>query len=439
MTSMGAAATRVLSGRTGTRRRVPVLERAWPGFNLGPRRWCRGKAQHTSAGRCSSEQVRSRTRTRVAENRRSSRSRGGISPSFNGAATRVSRKEVSMPPDARRPRPGRERLSMGPRRGCRGKGRRLDAGRSIYWRPHCFIVGPRRGCRGKRDACLGDAAPGKAACAASSGPRRGCRAEKLPTLAGLVDRARSGYHGAGDGERRREAERLRYGPSMGPRRGCRGKPCSRIPARPLLRKMLRIGAATRVSRKTRAGAMCMQPARPTICFNGAATRVSQEKTGSSKGPNVVGTRSLSASIGAATRVSRKPTWRSIISTTMTKSAATRVSRKNEVVAVFPGGDMDQATNVRRGCRWSGVNARGQGRLPRPELQWGRDEGVAENAGRAHGDARVHLPACFRWGRDEACRGKPVRRVVCLVGDAGNSFEWGRDEGVAEKVSTWHGS
>ncbi len=186
---------------------------------------------------------------------------------------------------------------------------------------------------------------------------------------------------------------------MGPRRGCRGRHDSAGHDRGGNARFN--GAATRVSRKT--WSLPWNGRLNPGGFNGAATRVSRKTVsvdsvnrakmvlqwgrdeGVAEDTRSPGPRARAPSFnGAATRVSRKTRPGAGTRRHRTRrfnGAATRVSRKthdalksgvfNEVASMGP----------RRGCR---------GRPPshslsincKTKLQWGRDEGVAEDTGRS---------------------------------------------------------
>ena len=247
-------------GRPHRRGRPPVTCRH---ASMGPRRGCRGRrivspARHRDRGglqwgrdegvaedqegghRPDRDKVASMGPRRGCRGRRSRGAIVRIGRSFNGAATRVSRKtpgaralrsaraglqwgrDEGVAEDVRNSgcaQAGISQASMGPRRGCRG--RRVAVAPAIP-RALPASMGPRRGCRGRhyRRSALGP--PDWA----SMGPRRGCR-------------GRPG---------------LRYSrpdpmpASMGPRRGCRGR---HLLSKTFGRDLLGFnGAATRVSRKT---------------------------------------------------------------------------------------------------------------------------------------------------------------------------------------------
>ncbi len=68
--------------------------------------------------------------------------------------------------------------------------------------------------------------------------------------------------------------------------------------------------------------------------------------------------------------------------------------------------------------------------PRCVLQWGRDEGVAEDT---RSPGATGEGSELQWGRDEGvaedsawCRNSPAQDT---------SLQWGRDEGVAEDPTT----
>ncbi len=194
----------------------------------------------------------------------------------------------------------RAAASMGPRRGCRGKGRRRVRPGAVE-RP--ASMGPRRGCRGKgwsgtptaSSTCgfngaatrvprksLDRLLSGHGGVFASMGPRRGCRGKGATSMTwnSRVEQA-----------------------SMGPRRGCRGKVLDafneldgenelqwgrdegaaekfralHVGVRPGHRGFN--GAATRVPRKRPRGAPDLSSTSKS--FNGAATRVPRKRAGTS--------------------------------------------------------------------------------------------------------------------------------------------------------------
>ncbi len=157
------------------------------------------------------------------------------------------------------------------------------------------------------------------------------------------------------------------------------------------------------------------------CFNGAATRVSR-KTGG----NELLQRVYAGFNGAATRVSRKTTGPS------SKHGPIRKLQwgRDEGVAEDPlrVGHIDRlrvaSMGPRRGCRGRRNQVDAEKRPP-AELQWGRDEGVAEDSA----DSSRPTPAPWlQWGRDEGVAEDGPSSVVEGVA---SSLQWGRDEGVAE--------
>ncbi len=384
-----------------------------PGIDasMGPRRGCRGRPDRRPT--LASGRLRSfnGAATRVSRKTRTAPAGGTfIALGFNGAATRVSRKTRSSSPRRR----NNTRASMGPRRGCRGRLRTLEA-----WSPD---VGSLQW--GRDEGVAEDANHSASAVApadhASMGPRRGCR----------------GRPGEG-----RPAQ-VPLHASMGPRRGCRGRQPPLIRAAQLM-LLLQWGRDEGVAEDAQATALALatatalqwgrdegvaedeaSPMKPRIVVNASmgprrGCRGRRAATSSSSG-------CMPASMGPrrGCRGRRRDPRRSMDQYASFNGAATRVSRKTRLRV----GHIDRlrvaSMGPRRGCRGRRNQVDAEKRPP-AELQWGRDEGVAEDSA----DSSRPTPAPWlQWGRDEGVAEDGPSSVVEGIA---SSLQWGRDEGVAE--------
>ena len=281
--------------------------------------------------------------------------------------------------------------SMGPRRGCRGRGRspcRTDRG-------IVASMGPRRGCRGRAGPAIRRSYGWRCFNGAATRVSR-------KRLTWAADRAASGsrFNGAATRVSRKSSRRTS----------------------PAQRSSRFNGAATRVSRK-RADLRVVLDGR-VAQFNGAATRVSRKSSvASASGTGGQGTLQWGRDEGVA---EENPTALNLGRGRLASMGPRRGCRGRVDDTPFLGIRFNASMGPRRGCRGRGWLVRGGSSRARSRfngaatrvsrkrsfqreiapvvisLQWGRDEGVAEESG---GRRQAQRKLAASMGPRRGCRGR----------------------------------
>ncbi len=398
---------------------------------MGPRRWGRGR--HPQATR-----------------------RDG-SIGFNGAATMGSRKTAAIaaahsPMDQLQwgrddgvaedhdqiARSAAIRASMGPRRW--GRGRRCDGIVGARGTARASM-GPRRWGRGRRDG----SGTQRSASTASMGPRRWGRGRRHRPPYARRARASMGPRRWGRGRPSAHAESgdVAATASMGPRRWGRGRHAADRTQRPAV-AMLQWGRDDGVAEDD---VDRIRLDSRTDGFNGAATMGSRK---TSRREHVDAERwqlQWGRDDGVAEDLPRHRHGRSCRGASM----GPRRWGRGRPVAVVDDGDVDPGFN---GAATMGSRKTSLPALPGSDridmLQWGRDDGVAEDRSRTRevdyaassfngaatmGSRKTQARACssrqtdrLQWGRDD---GVAEDDESVALESPSSRLQWGRDDGVAE--------
>ena len=361
----------------------------------GRRRGCRGKRGQCAARGLSSSQASIVASIGAATSEVSRKTRASwkndigrmftqiCRPSIMGPRRGVSRKRKPNGGEPVRELHGGMRCtSMGPRRGCRGKRDDGKSSRTQMPTPtRDFNVGPRRGCRGKRSPCHDQGPDDDGYKGLHRGTRRWCRGKRKRTPAckaeGKVGRRRLQW-GRDEGVFAENAT-ARDDPDLGAR-GAHGFQWGyRRRGCPCGKREFQIPGKSRAP-GFRQLATSMGPRRGCRGNHGVAMLSMPARS--------------DASNGAATRVSRK--------TSMSSTADYLQERKLQW-----GRDEGVAENgARRGWGFPGI-------LTTKQLQWGRDEGVAEN--NISGSSVSAFLYCFNGAATRVSRNRDREGVVLLVG------------------------
>ena len=273
--------------------------------------------------------------------------------------------------------------------------------------------------------------------------------------------------------------------SPGPRRGCRGKRGRTRPPPPPARRA-RLGRDEGASRKT--------PTEPAAETERAMARLQWGPRRGCRGKPGDGERrdeTIPATLqwgrrdeGVAENAQEYLDHEAQVPSELRSGPATRVLAENDIIELGEAPrSMLASMGPRRGCRGKRIRTGARWRRDGLTLQWGRDEGVAENPP-ARAPQAAPGPSRLQWGRDEGvaentrdtgyapagsrpvlrmgaatrvsrenqvaggtdngdynssasmgprrgCRGKPSGSPVICLPFGHDRVEWGRDEGVAE--------